>query len=108
MFTHHITQILLLVADDGRRDRLRQACETRGAVVRCVESLDLSQIVFIAAPDRLNLLVLDPAMLLQHGLAWLANWRRMAPRGQLVLLPDEPDQDLRRLERALQSIRLTD
>lgn len=53
------------------------------------------------ALDRVDVLVFDPEGLRRQGLAMLANWRRMAPRSRLLLLSDNADEDLQRVQGAL-------
>lgn len=90
--------ILLLVLDAERRERLREACRLSGAEVHGVDPTDASAAVFTVAPDRVDLLVLDPQLLQRQGLAMLANWRRMAPHSRVLLLGEDCNQDLMRLQ----------
>ncbi|MEH0166788.1 hypothetical protein V3596_12115 [Roseateles sp. MS17] len=92
-------RILLLIADPFRRERLRVACRSAGHEAHGGDPLD-SASVFTMAPDRVELLILDPHLLAQRGAALLSNWRRMAPGSRVVMLAS-PAQDLSVLRSAL-------
>jgi|GEM_PF-2227991 len=100
--------ILLLTADSKRCELLRDTCEGAGARVHCAGGADDSALIFTVAPDRVDLLVLDPQLLRSHGVAMLASWRRMAPRARVLLLGEQPAQDRQRLTQALQSFGMRD
>jgi len=94
-------RVLLLVLEEGRRRRLANACRAASPDVECVESDDDAGAVFSAALDRLDLVVLDSALLQRYGTAWLANWRRLTPRGSLLVLAPGPEGDIEGLGRAI-------
>lgn len=93
-------RILLLIADHARRERLLQACRSACHQAHAVDPLDSASAVFTIAPDRIDLLMLDPQLLAQHGAALLSDWRRMAPSSRVVMLTAAGD-DLSVLESAL-------
>ena len=95
--------VLLLVLDQGRRHRLADACRELSPTVECVESDDGIEAVFSVALHRLDLVVLDDALLQRYGTGWLANWRRMIPRGGLLVLDHKPQGDIEALRRAIAS-----
>jgi hypothetical protein len=69
--------------------------------VRCASPDDVGRAVFDAAPDRVDLLVLEQRQLQTHGVGMLASWRRMAPRSLMLLLGEDACTDLERMEQAL-------
>lgn len=93
-------RIMLLVAAPARRERLLNACRNACHQAHAADPLDTASTVFTVAPDRVDLLVLDPKLLAVHGAALLSNWRRMAPNSRVVMLTDSRD-DLSVLEAAL-------
>lgn len=93
--------VLLLVLDAERRRRLAQACRAASPHVECVESDDHVGAIFSAALDRLDLVVLDSALLQGYGTASLANWRRLMPRGSLLVLGPAPEGDVEALRKAV-------
>ena len=92
---------LLLIPDAIRRQRLLAACARAGLEVQAADPSDAGAAVFSMALDRVDVLVFDPEGLRRQGLAMLANWRRMAPRSRLLLLSDNTDEDLQRVQGAL-------
>lgn len=94
-------RVLLLVFDAQRRHRLAEACRAILPTVHCIECGDPVAAMFAAAPDRLDLVVLDAAVLKQDGVAGVVNWRRFGPRGGVLLLDAEPERDIARLQSAL-------
>lgn len=97
-------QALLLIADTARRLRLQACCEQAGVEVRSADPEDIGRAVFDAAPDRVDLLVLEQTQLQRQGVSLLASWRRMAPRSRLVLLGDDSGPDQERMEQALRDV----
>ncbi|MDI4635915.1 hypothetical protein J7U46_22870 [Pelomonas sp. V22] len=93
-------RILLLIADPARRERLLDACRNANHQAHAVDPLDTASAVFTVAPDRIDLLLLDPQLLVRHGAALLSDWRRMAPSSRVVMLTDAGD-DLSVLKAAL-------
>ena len=93
---------LLLVTDDSRRRRLAAACREADPPIGCIESAPAIDALFMNELGRLTLVVLDPASLQRYGQAWLVNWRRMMPHGGVLVLGEDADADLDRLQRALQ------
>ncbi len=94
--------VLLLVTDPARRKRLAAACRDALPAVTCIESDDAIGALFTSGLDRIGLVVLDASSLQRHGSAWLTNWRRMLPHGEVLVLDDGAETDLDRLHRALQ------
>jgi len=93
--------VLLLVLDKGLRRRLAEACRDASPGVECIESDDDIEAVFSVALHRLDLVVLDGALLQRYGARWLANWRRMIPRGGLLVLQGSPEGDILALREAI-------
>jgi hypothetical protein len=94
-------RVLLLVLEKGRRRRLADTCRAASPEVECVESDDDIGAVFSTALDRLDLVVLDSTLLQRFGSAWLANWRRLTPRGNLLVLGPSPEGDAEALHKAI-------
>jgi hypothetical protein len=94
-------RVLLLVLETGRRRRLAELCRAASPTVHCVETDDDNGAVFGAALDRLDLIVLDEALLERNGAAWLTNWRRLAPKGDLLVLDADPEIEAGNLRKAL-------
>lgn len=94
-------QILLLMFDAQRRRRLADACHAVSPLVRCIESDDELGAALALAPDRLDLVVLDPLLLAPHGAANLVNWWRSAPQAHLLVLESNSSADFALVEPAL-------
>lgn len=93
--------ILLLIPDAQRRQQLLARCTSAGIEAQGVDPADAGAAVFSLPLDRVDLLVLDPESLRRRGLAMLASWRRMAPQSRLLLLSEDADEDLQRLQEAM-------
>jgi len=93
--------VLLLVLEEGRRRRLADACRAASPEVECVESDDDIGAIFSAALDRLDLVVLDGTLAQRNGSASIAHWRRLTPRGCLLVLGPDPEGDLEALRKAI-------
>lgn len=94
-------QVLLLMFDAQRRRRLADACHAVAAEVRCIESGDELGAALAVAPDRLDLVILDPLLLAPHGAANLVNWWRSSPQAQLLVLETDSRTDFALVEPAL-------
>lgn len=93
--------VLLLVLDAKRRRLLAQVCRAASPQVECVESDDDIGAIFSVALDRLDLVVLDSALLQRYGNASLAIWRRLMPRGSLLVLGPGSEGDAEALRKAI-------
>jgi hypothetical protein len=93
--------VLLLVLEEGRRRRLADACRAASPEVEFVESDDDIGAIFSAALDRLDLVVLDGTLAQRYGSASIAHWRRLTPRGSLIVLGPDPEGDLDALRKAI-------
>lgn len=93
--------VLVLVVDARRRRRVADACRAVSPAVECIESGDEAAAVFGVAPDRFDLVVVDSALHQRHGSAWLINWRRMAFKGDVLMLQSDPAKDQERVRRAV-------
>jgi hypothetical protein len=85
--------VLLLMFDEPRRRRLADDCRAVSSDVQCIESGDDVGAVLALAPERIDLVVLDAALLRRPGAAHLVNWWRSVPWGELVILDEEEDTD---------------
>jgi DNA-binding response OmpR family regulator len=79
-------RVLLVVRDGCLRREWAAACQALSPAVHCDEAADAADAVFAAVPGQLDLVVLDVGATPPPGTAWVAHWRRLAPRGQLLLL----------------------
>ena len=85
-------QVLLVSLDRMFRNALARECRGVAQAVRCVESDDVMGAMFAPALDRMDLVLLDAALVEHHGPAWLTNWRRMTPQGDVLVLDAANDQ----------------
>lgn len=85
-------QVLLVSLDRLFRKALARECRGIAEAVRCIESDDGMGAMFAPALDRMDLVLLDAALVQHHGPAWLTNWRRMTPRGDVLVLDATSDQ----------------
>jgi len=93
--------VLILVLDAARRRRLADACRAMSPEVKYIESDDDAEAVFSVPLHQLDLVVLDGELLQRYGAGWLASWRRMAPKGGLLVLEHGPERDIEALRRAV-------
>jgi DNA-binding response OmpR family regulator len=98
-------QVLLVSLDKLFRKALARECRGVGQPVRCVESDDGMGAMFSTALDRMDLILLDAALVRHHGPAWLTNWRRMTPQGDVLVLDAASDATYLQVREAVARIR---
>ena len=96
--------VLLVSIDQMFRDALARECRGIAKGVRCVESDDGIGAMFAPALDRMDLVVLDAALVEHHGPAWLTNWRRMTPRGAVLVLDPASEHRFAQIRQAVARI----
>jgi DNA-binding NtrC family response regulator len=97
-------QVLLVSQDRGFRKALARECHGAVPSARCVESDDGIAAMLAPALDRMDLVVLDTALVQHHGAAWLTNWRRMAPNAAVLVLDPAGEFTLPQVRQALHRI----
>jgi DNA-binding response OmpR family regulator len=97
-------QVLLVSLDRLFRKALARECRGAGQAVRCVESDDGMGAMFAPALDRMDLVLLDAALVKHHGPAWLTNWRRMTPKGDVLVLDSASEHTYTQVQQAIARI----
>lgn len=94
-------QVLLVSLNRLFRNALAQECRAVAEQVHCIESDDGFGAMFSPALKRMDLVLLDAGLVQYHGPAWLANWRRMAPHGAVVVFDPASEQTRMRVREAI-------
>ncbi len=79
-------QVFLVSLDVLFRESLARECLAADGSVRCLESGDGMGAMLAPALESMDLVLLDAVLVRRHGTAWLTNWRRMVPRGAVLVV----------------------
>ncbi len=93
--------VLLVSLDAPFRKALLRECLAVAGDATCVESDDGMGAMLAPALDSMDLVLLDGALVKRHGPAWLTNWRRMVPRGVVLVLDAQGEQNFVRARQAV-------
>ena len=97
-------QVLLVSLDALFRKALARECRTTTRAVRCLESDDGMGAMLAPALERMDLVLLDTALVHRHGAAWLTNWRRMVPRGSVLVLDPHNERTFAQVREAVMGV----